>query len=199
MFEHSFFLWFAMLFPLIFSAGPANITMASFGGRFGLYKLIPFILGINLIVLIQTASIGFGAEILLEKYPIVFKYLKYIGSIYLIYLAVKLIKSSKTNTNKATSLIPSFFDGVILQSLNVKVITITTIMFSQFLNTSINQTVQIIMLSIGMTAMTTVATITWAFTGAVLMEVFISDKSVKLQGYFFGTMLIIVAIWMLLY
>ena len=61
MVENKFFLWFGMMFPLIFSAGPANVTMASLGARFGFFKSLPFISGINLIVLLHAVLIGLGA------------------------------------------------------------------------------------------------------------------------------------------
>ena len=68
--ENRFLLWFGMMFPLIFSAGPANVTMASLGARFGFLKSLPFISGINLIVLLHALMIGFGAGAFIGKYPV---------------------------------------------------------------------------------------------------------------------------------
>lgn len=195
MFENNFFLLLGMIFPLVFSAGPVNIALVSFGGKFGLLKSIPFILGVNLIIFIQSVAVGFGAGAFIERYPGIFQYFKYAGSMYLIYLALKLINSSRANT-KETSKAPSFFDGIILQSLNIKVITVIIVIFSQFLKTNTNQTIQVFIIAMAFVFVTTLAMLTWTSSGSFLMRFFDSDKSVKLQGYFFGSMLIAVAIWM---
>ena len=198
MFESNFFLWLGMMFPLIFSAGPANVTMASLGARFGFLKSMPFILGVNLIVLIHALLIGFGAGAILEKYPGLFRYLQYAGSAYLIYLATKFFRMKKAEAGELSDNAPNFIDGVILQLLNMKVVTVTVVMFSQFLDAGSGQISRVILLSIGLAALTSGATMTWACGGAWLTRTFASEKSVKLQGYIFGGMLIAVSIWMLI-
>ena len=196
--ENTFLLWFGMMFPLMFSAGPANVTMASLGARFGFGKSLPFILGINLIVLLHALLIGFGAGAFMEKYPGLFQYLRYGGSAYLLYLAFKFFRSSRLDARKIADSAPNFFDGIILQLLNVKVITVTMVMFSQFLDTDAGRLSQVMILSLGIFSLTTGATMTWAAGGAWLTRKFASEKSMRAQGYIFGGMLVGVSVWMLL-
>lgn len=199
MFESQFFLWFGMMFPLVFSAGPANVTMASLGARFGFLKSLPFITGINLIVLLHALLIGFGAGRFLEEYPGMFRYLQYAGSAYLIYLAFKFYKPRPSGTGESPmESVPGFFDGIILQLLNVKVITVTMVMFSQFLNTDSGQLSRIMMLSFGLASLTTGATMAWAAGGAWLTQKFAFEASIRWQGYIFGSMLIGISVWMLI-
>lgn len=198
MLENKFLLWFGMMFPLIFSAGPANVTMASLGARFGFFKSLPFIGGINLIVLVHAFLIGLGAGTFLQRYPGIFQYLQYAGSAYLIYLAFKLYRSSRIEINEIADNVPNFFDGIILQLLNMKVVSVTVVMFSKFLDKDSGQMVQVIILSIGLTSLTAGATMAWAAGGAWLTRTFASEKSVRLQGYVFGSMLVGVSIWMLI-
>ncbi len=198
MLESKFMLWIGMMFPLVFSAGPANVTMASMGARFGVFKSLPFISGINLIVLLHAVVIGFGAGTFLEMYPDVFKYLQYGGSVYLIYLATKFYKSSRPNVKKLPDNIPNFMDGVVLQLLNMKVVAVTVVMFSQFLDVDSGQLSQVLTLSLGIALLTTGATISWAAGGAWLIKKFASEDSARLQGYIFGTMLVAVSVWMLI-
>ena len=198
MLESKFFLWLGIMFPLIFSAGPANVTMASLGARFGFVNSLPFISGINFIVLLHAILIGFGAGKFLGHYPELFQYLQYAGSVYLIYLAIKFFRSSRLSIEEASDSAPNFLDGIILQMLNIKVITVTIVMFSQFLDTNIDQLSQVMMLSVGLASLTTCATLTWAAGGAWLIRTFASKESVRLQGYVFGSMLIGVSIWILL-
>jgi len=198
MLENDFFLWFGMIFPLVFSAGPANITVASLAAHFGFYKALPFILGVNLTVLAQALLVGFGADTLLNSYPLLFQYLKYVGSAYLIYLAFKFFRWSCPEVKALPNNVPNFFDGFILQLFNMKVITVIMLMFSQFLDTENRQLTQVVMLSVGLAWLTIGANLTWAGGGAWLARKFASEKSAKLQGYIFGGMLICVSIWILL-
>ena len=197
MLESKFFLWFGMMFPLIFSAGPANVTMASLGARFGFIKSLPFICGINLIVLVHALLIGMGAGTILKEYPGIFQYLQYAGSAYLIYLAIKFYRSSQPDIKETADNVPNFFDGIILQLLNMKVVSVTIVMFSQFLDTDSEQILQVLVLSLGIASLTTGATMVWAAGGSWLTRTFASEMSIKLQGYIFGSMLIGVSIWML--
>ncbi len=198
MVENTFFLWFVMMFPLIFSAGPANVTMASLGARFGFLKSLPFICGINLIVLLHALLIGLGAGTFLKKYPGLFQYLQYAGSAYLIYLAFKFFRSSRPDINGIEDNVPNFLDGIILQLLNMKVVSVTIVMFSQFLDADSRQMPQVMLLSLGLASLTTGATIAWTAGGAWLTRTFASETSVRSQGYIFGSMLVGVSIWMLI-
>ncbi|MBG0774960.1 MAG: LysE family translocator [Desulfovibrionaceae bacterium] len=197
MLENKFLLWFAMIFPLVFSAGPANVTMASLGARFGFARTLPFIVGINLIVLLQSLLIGFGAGAVLQRYPAVYRYLQYGGALYLLYLASKFLRASRVATGGVADNAPCFTDGVILQLLNMKVVTVMMVMFSKFIDTRSSQVSQVILLSVGLTSLTGGATMTWAVCGAWLTRLFASKRNVRLQGYVFGGMLVGVAVWML--
>lgn len=197
MLEGTFFLWFGMMFPLIFSAGPANITMASLGARFGFRRSLAFIAGINVIVLVHALLIGLGAGHFLKLYPGVFHYLQMAGALYLLYLASKFFRSPKPSAGKVSDRVPSFLDGVVLQMLNMKVVAVTMVMFSQFLEAGSGQLLRVGLLSLGLAALTSGATLTWAAGGAWLTRTFASEKSVRVQGYLFGSMLIGVSVWML--
>ncbi len=57
----SFFIsWFAVMFPLVISPGPANVMFAASGAKFGIKKSIPLMIGIDLIFVVQSILIGFG-------------------------------------------------------------------------------------------------------------------------------------------
>ncbi len=196
--DNTVFLWLAMMVPLIFSAGPANITMASLGARFGFLRALPFICGINLMVLVQALLIGFGAGRFLQLYPGLFRYLQYAGALYLIYLASKFFRLPRLPAHDGPGRVPNFLDGVILQMLNMKVVTVTMVMFAQFLDKGSDPVFRVIWLASGLAGLTTCATLAWAAGGAVLIGRLASGNSARAQGIVFGSMLIGVSFWMLL-
>lgn len=194
--EGKIFLWFWTMFPLVFSAGPANITLAAFGVRFGLLKSLSFIAGVNIIVLLQTVLVGFGLNRFLGNYPEFFNLLQIAGAAYLVYMAFKFFKSKQISSTYIDE-IPTFRDGVVLQLLNMKGLVMITVMFSQFLDKDIMQLLQVSILSIGLLALTTVAMILWTIGGEWLIGRFSSQANERLLGYVFGSMLLGVAVWML--
>ncbi len=187
-----------IMFPLAFSAGPANVMMAAFGARYRFAKTTPFILGVSFVVLLQSIAVGFGASAFVDTYPGLFRYLQGAGALYLVYLAYRFIRSSETEVSNAANSSPKFRDGMVLQLFNVKVLTYILILFSQFIDVKLPKTNQVILLSLGHFVLVLIATSSWALAGEWITKTFASGTSARLQGYVFGSMLVGVAIWMLL-
>ncbi len=64
-----FLLFFGLMFPLVFSPGPANIVFAMSGIKQGVRGSIPLIIGVDLVFIIYSLLIGFGLGEILQLYP----------------------------------------------------------------------------------------------------------------------------------
>jgi threonine/homoserine/homoserine lactone efflux protein len=84
-----FLLFFGLMFPLVFSPGPANIVFAMSGIRQGVRGSIPLIIGVDLVFIIYSLLIGFGLGEILQLYPSLIFILQLLGSLYIVYLAYK--------------------------------------------------------------------------------------------------------------
>ena len=191
-------MYMGVLFPLAFSPGPANVMMAALGTRFNYRKLFPFLAGIAITVLLQSMAVGFGIAEFIYKSPTLFKYIKYAGALYVLYLAYKFTRSSGTDKVGKIEQHPKFLDGVILQLLNFKVLAYILVIFPQFIEIDLAKSNQVLVLSIGHFFMVSAALSTWVLGGDWISTKFATQKSIKIQGYIFGGMLIIVAIWIVL-
>ncbi len=191
------FMCMGIMFPLAFSAGPANVMMAAFGARFRFAKTIPFIMGVSFVVLLQSFAVGFGSSEFIHHYPGLFRYLQIAGALYLLYLAYRFIRSSHSDTSEAIKAPPKFRDGMILQLFNMKVLAYILVLFSQFIDVSLPKAEQVILLSVGHFVLVLSATSTWTLGGEWLTKTFASKTSSRLQGYIFGSMLVAVALWMI--
>lgn len=189
-------LWLSVMMPLIYSAGPANITMAALGARFGLKNTMPFLAGINLVVMIATFAIGFGMSNILLNFSHVFPYLQLAGALYMFYLAYKFFRSGKKVEGSEETVLPKFIDGVILQVFNAKMFMINIMMFSQFLDNGSALVGQVLLLAFGAISMAFSANVLWAAGGAWLMRSFTSGRALRMQSYVFGSMLALVGGWM---
>lgn len=126
-----FFIWLGVMFPLVFSPGPANIVFAASGARVGVRRSIPLIAGVDTVFLIKSVLIGYGLGEILHSHPLLMNMMQLLGSLYLIYLAIKFIKSSHTQVENNTKAL-GFFDGLLIQLLNSKGWLMVFLMFTLF-------------------------------------------------------------------
>ena len=181
------------LLPIIASPGPANILYAASASSFGIKKTIPFWLSTNITSLLQTLAIGLGLNLIMQIYPLIVVVLKYIGVLFLLYLAYKFSKLS-VNAEKKIEVL-TFRDGVIIEILNMKFLLIPSLMFSQFYTPS-GGYVKIFILSFTLLLITLTTSMIWMLGGNSLAS-FVSDgKMQKYQGVFFSLLLFITAIWL---
>ncbi|SFV87618.1 Transporter, LysE family [hydrothermal vent metagenome] len=190
-------LFFGLMFPLVFSPGPANIVFAMSGMKQGVKKSIPLIIGVDLVFMIYSLIIGFGLGEVLKHYPNFIFILQLLGAFYIGYLAYKFIKPVKRVQEKQDKYY-TFKDGVILQMLNPKGWTMLFLMFSVLLDGSFDKNVQIIYLVI-MLAMLNISThFIWVAAGSGIAKLIQSPMIERGINYFFAVSLLLVAIWLLL-
>ena len=186
--------WLITLLPIVISPGPANILYAASGSSFGVKGTIPFWLATNITSIFQTLAVGFGLNFLLSTYPEITITIKYMGIIFLLYLAFKFFKMSNTLTEAVEPL--SFRDGVVVEILNAKYLLVPTIMFSQFYSPETGGYRQIFILTFALVSLTLTTSMIWILGGKSL-ALFVSKKNTqRVQGLLFGSLLSVTALWL---
>ncbi len=121
------------LIPLTLSPGPNNILLANSGARFGFKKTIPHILGIELGILLLIALGAVGLNMIYAKNPWLPLALKGIGTLYLIYMASKMLLAKGNIKQKVEEGRPfRFYEAALFQFTNPKALLIVTSMLSGF-------------------------------------------------------------------
>jgi threonine/homoserine/homoserine lactone efflux protein len=136
--------------------GPDNIFVLTESLTRGRKNGIMISIGLSLGVLIHTMAAATGLSIIIQKSAIAFSVIKYIGALYLFYLAFKSIKEKKENVNtsdnKAVKPQSSLFlirKGFLMNVLNPKVALFFIAFLPQFISqTGINLTYQMLVLGI---------------------------------------------------
>lgn len=187
-------LWLLTLLPIVISPGPANILYAASGSAFGVRGTVPFWLATNLTSIFQTLAVGFGLDFLLTAYPQSVHVIKYVGILFLLYLAVKFFKMSNHLESAFKPL--TFRDGVIVEVLNVKYLLVPTIMFSQFYTPVAGSYGQIFLLTIALVSLTLTTSMIWIVGGKSLALLVAKKDSQRVQGLFFGSLLCVTAVWL---
>lgn len=186
------------LFPLAYSPGPGNLFFAANAARFGFAATLPATAGYHLATWAVTAAIGFGFAAALDLAPQFFAVLKTAGSLYVLWLAWKLLRAGVFE-DAPEARPASFASGAALLVLNPKAYVIIALMFSQFLEPDAPAAgAPVLWITTVFTLNNLLAFTVWALAGGSLSGLFRSAGGARSLNLLFGTILACVAVWMLL-
>lgn len=162
------FLTFAIVTS--FTPGPNNISALAFSLRGGYRYTLNYILGIavgTFVVMLICAWLSFGLS---QIVPEVATYLKYVGALYILFLAYKVLKMNLGDIS-AEGVRPQFLEGAILQLVNPKAAFYGMTVYSVFLNGLVENRFMLLLSSIGLAIYTFVVVTVWALSGTVIKNV----------------------------
>jgi threonine/homoserine/homoserine lactone efflux protein len=184
------------LFPLAYSPGPGNLFFAANGARFGFRSTLPATTGYHIATWVVTVAIGLGFAAAIKKYPELFSTIKVLGSLYVLWLAWKLLRSGIFRSDQEPT-VANFRDGVVLLVLNPKAYFIIAAMFTQFLGVeSGHQILLVLWISTIFTLNNFIAFTSWTIVGDRLAILLRSETNAKIMNLGFGSLLAVAAIWM---
>ena len=186
----------AFLFPLAFSPGPGNMIFAANGARFGVQATLGATAGYHLATFLVTVALGLGFISAISSAPEVFNVVKIAGSLYVLWLAWKLFRAGRLDSEVQAKPI-NFWDGAVLLVLNPKAYVIIALMFSQFISAA-DASTKVIVVSAIFTLNNFVAFTLWTIVGDGLAKMLSSEKHSRYLNSIFGGILALVAVWMLL-
>ncbi|MFD1261753.1 LysE family translocator [Entomomonas asaccharolytica] len=122
---------FIYAFAITYTPGPVNITSLIAGLNNYTKQSIKFCLGVSIAMFITFIILGYLGELFIT--PKLLPYISLIGSCYILYLSIKILKNTISFDKSNLTIKLNFWSGLIMQFLNPKnitaVIPITTIMF----------------------------------------------------------------------
>jgi threonine/homoserine/homoserine lactone efflux protein len=195
---HTLFLWLALMCPLIFSPGPANLSVAGLTTQHELRAAMPFIGGLCSVNLCLLLLIGFAFGQLHHLNPYVFNVIEIIGALYIGYLSYCFFTSPPFNEIEASKTKHlNYCNGVTLQLLNAKFYPTVMMMYSTFLEDQTHIFRDVLLISILLTLLGFSSYLFWAFIGTTINKTFSPHKINFIQRYVFSGMLLIIGIWLL--
>ncbi|WP_129140778.1 LysE family translocator [Modicisalibacter coralii] len=186
-------LFLAMMVPLVWSPGPNNVMCATVGAKQGVKESVPFILGLNVPIFVYALLTGFGLAALLNSIPRLAPVLTLLGALYVVFLGVKLLRAS--SGGNADDVQYGFRSGLVISSLNVKVVAVLVAMYSQFAN---DDRYFSFVLAVSFVLVCVVGHLLWNAIGRVSSQVIKNEKFLRIQNRFYGALLAGVGIWMFL-
>ena len=161
-----------------YTPGPNNVIASYSGFNFGIKKTLPHILGVAFGFTFLIFLLTIGLVNVFKIFPIIQVSLKYLGSIFLVYLAYK-IYFSKIDSEKKNENPVKFIETFLFQFLNPKGVLIGIIIVSTYVEHGENYlkyAIQVILFAF----LVSLSSITfWTFVGKYLRKFATNEKFIK--------------------
>ena len=161
-----------------YTPGPNNVIASYSGFNFGIKKTLPHIFGVALGFTFLIFLLTVGLVNVFKIFPIIQVSLKYLGSIFLVYLAYK-IYFSKIDSEKKNENPVKFIETFLFQFLNPKGVLIGIIIVSTYVEHGENYlkyATQVILFAF----LVSLSSITfWTFVGKYLRKFATNEKFIK--------------------
>ena len=161
-----------------YTPGPNNVIASYSGFNFGIKKTLPHIFGVTFGFTFLIFLLVIGLVNVFKIFPIIQVSLKYLGSIFLIYLAYKIYFSKIDNEKKNENPV-KFIETFLFQFLNPKGVLIGIIIVSTYVEHGENYlkyATQVIFFAF----LVSLSSITfWTFVGKYLRKFATNEKFIK--------------------
>ncbi len=177
-------------FVTAYTPGPNNIVASYSGFNFGIKKTIPHILGVTLGFTSLVFFLTLGLINIFKLFPIIQVIIKYMGTMFLLYLAYKIsFSKSSIETNKENPV--KFIETFLFQYLNPKGVMVAIVVVSTYVDLGenyINYATQVILLALLFSG----SSITlWTFIGKFLRKFATNEKFIKYFNYVMSGLLLL--------
>ena len=173
-----------------YTPGPNNVIASYSGFNFGIKKTLPHIFGVALGFTFLIFLLTIGLVNVFKIFPIIQVSLKYLGSIFLVYLAYK-IYFSKIDSEKKNENPVKFIETFLFQFLNPKGVLIGIIIVSTYVEHGENYlkyATQVIFFAF----LVSLSSITfWTFVGKYLRKFATNEKFIKYFNYAMSSLLLL--------
>ena len=184
-----------ILFGIVaaFTPGPNNISAAYSGFNFGFRKTIPLMLGVIFGWTTLLVFMELGLVIVFKQISFLQTIVKFLGSLFLIYLAYKIAFSNIKKNNVLKKPI-RFIDMFLFQFINPKSVVISMTVVSTFIDVQDNYIRDVILVTLVGFFMAVLSISSWCLLGKYLRKFVTSDNFIKNFNYTMSFLLIVCVI-----
>jgi cysteine/O-acetylserine efflux protein len=150
-----------------FTPGPANVSSASLALLHGYRNTLKYQAGLAAGVFLLMFLSGLLSTTIIQIFPTFEPIMRYVGAVYILYLAFGILKASYTFTEKESQPL-GFLHGFLLQILNPKLFIYAFTLFSAFLATMIKSITILLLVATFLAVVAFCANSTWALFGTAI-------------------------------
>jgi cysteine/O-acetylserine efflux protein len=162
------FVSYALL--MSFTPGPNNISCSLLGLKQGYRASLPYLFGISAGFFAVMLLAGLLTEFFTQNYAVIAPWLKWIGVVYMTWLAVSLFLPSKKSTGRTSAF--TFPGGFVLQFLNPKGVLYGITIYASFSSIVTGSLAKTLVSSFLLAVVCFLAVTTWSLVGSSLSRWF---------------------------
>jgi|TARA_B100001741_G_scaffold312903_1_gene317419 threonine/homoserine/homoserine lactone efflux protein len=177
-------------FVAAYTPGPNNVVASYSGFNFGIIKTIPHILGVTLGFTSLVLFLTIGLINIFKLFPIIQIVMKYLGTLFLVYLAFKIATSTTSDNTKKENPV-KFIETFLFQYLNPKGVTVAIIVVSTYVELGENYTnyaTQVVLLAL---LFSSTSITLWTIIGKFLRKFATNEKFIKYFNYAMSCLLLL--------
>ena len=177
-------------FVAAYTPGPNNVVASYSGFNFGIIRTIPHILGVTLGFTSLVLFLTIGLINVFKLFPIIQVIMKYLGTLFLIYLAYKIASSSSSDETKKENPV-KFIETFLFQYLNPKGVMVAIIVVSTYVELGENylsHATQVVLLAF---LFSSTSITLWTFIGKFLRKFATNEKFIKYFNYAMSVLLLL--------
>ena len=177
-------------FVAAYTPGPNNVVASYSGFNFGIKKTIPHILGVALGFTSLVLLLTIGLINVFKLFPIIQIIIRYLGTVFLIYLAYKIASSTSSDEIKKENPV-KFIETFLFQYLNPKGVMVAIIVVSTYVELGenyLNHATQVVALAF---LFSSTSITLWTFIGKFLRKFATNDKFIKYFNYAMSGLLLL--------
>ena len=177
-------------FVAAYTPGPNNVVASYSGFNFGIIKTIPHILGVTLGFTSLVLFLTIGLINIFKLFPIIQIVMKYLGTLFLVYLAFKIATSTTSDNTKKENPV-KFIETFLFQYLNPKGVTVAIIVVSTYVELGENYTnyaTQVVLLAL---LFSSTSITLWTIIGKFLRKFATNEKFIKYFNYVMSVLLLL--------
>ena len=177
-------------FVTAYTPGPNNVVASYSGFNFGITKTLPHIFGVTLGFTSLVLFLSIGLINFFKLFPIVQVVIKYLGTLFLLYLAYKIGFSSASSEIKKENPV-KFIETFLFQYLNPKGVSVAIIVVSNYVELGsnyINYATQVVVLAF---LFSSTSITLWTFIGKFLRKFATNEKFIKYFNYAMSVLLLL--------
>jgi len=177
-------------FVAAYTPGPNNVVASYSGFNFGVKKTIPHILGVALGFTSLVLLLTIGLINIFKLFPIIQNIIRYLGTVFLIYLAYKIASSTASDEIKKENPV-KFIETFLFQYLNPKGVMVAIIVVSTYVELGenyLNHATQVVALAF---LFSSTSITLWTFIGKFLRKFATNDKFIKYFNYAMSGLLLL--------
>ena len=177
-------------FVAAYTPGPNNVVASYSGFNFGIAKTVPHILGVTLGFTSLVLFLTIGLINIFKLFPIIQLIIKYLGTLFLLYLAYKIAFSSGSREIKKENPV-KFIETFLFQYLNPKGVSVAIIVVSTYVELGSNYVsyaTQVVLLAF---LFSSTSITLWTFIGKFLRKFATNQKFIKYFNYVMSVLLLL--------